>query len=112
VIVDAVNATRPTPGVFRATGHDYKADLPLAALVAYGVDRPDDPTWERLLDHLRAADADRARRGRLPDPDSSGGAPEPGSIPPGDGAERRRPGLLRRLWSRRPTPPPPARAGG
>lgn len=67
VLVDAVNATRPTPGVFRATGHEYKADLPDAVLVAYGLDRPDDATWERLVEHLEAVDADRATRGRLPE---------------------------------------------
>ena len=64
VIVDAVNATRPVPGVFRATGHEYTGDLPDVVLDAYGIDHPAPEIWERLVDHLRQVDADRASHGR------------------------------------------------
>jgi uncharacterized membrane protein len=65
VIVDAVNATRPVPGVFRATGHEYTADLPEVAVAAYGLDAPDPARWATLLEHLKAVDADRASHSRL-----------------------------------------------
>lgn len=74
VIVDAVNATRPVPGVFRATGHEYNADLPDATLIAYGIPYPERETWERLVDHLRSVDAERAARRKLPRPEEVGGA--------------------------------------
>lgn len=71
VIVDAINATRPVPGVFRATGHEYTADLPETVAVAYDLPRPDPETWQRLVAHLKAVDAERASHRRLakPDPD-------------------------------------------
>ncbi|MEZ5142173.1 MAG: alpha/beta-hydrolase family protein [Acidimicrobiales bacterium] len=81
VIVDAVNATRPVPGVFRATGHEYTADLPDVTLAAYGVERPDDETWTRLVGHLQAVDAERAARHKLPRDDGAG-------VPAGRGAGR------------------------
>lgn len=60
VLMDAVNATRPTPGVFRATGHVYSADLPDAVRVAYDIEHPGHDVWSRLIEHLQAADAARA----------------------------------------------------
>jgi uncharacterized membrane protein len=66
VIVDAVNATRPVPGVFRATGHEYTADLPDVVLAAYGIDRPELATWNRLIAHLQELDARRAAARKLP----------------------------------------------
>ncbi|MCC5954424.1 MAG: alpha/beta-hydrolase family protein [Acidimicrobiia bacterium] len=60
LVVDAVNATRPVPGVFRATGHEYNGDLPEVVLAAYGIERPDLETWARLIEHLAANDAARA----------------------------------------------------
>jgi uncharacterized membrane protein len=71
VIVDAFNATRPVPGVFRATGHEYNLDLPSVTLAAYGIDRPPEDVWERLIEHLAARDAARAAAiRRLPAPDA------------------------------------------
>lgn len=72
VIVDAVNATRPVPGVFRATGHEYTADLPDVTLAAYGIEPPVPETWERLLAHLQELDARRAAFHRLPRPEAVG----------------------------------------
>lgn len=78
VIVDAVNATRPVPGVFRATGHEYNADLPDCALVAYGIEHPPGEVWMRLVEHLADVDkarASQARRRRKSDkPTGPGGA--------------------------------------
>jgi uncharacterized membrane protein len=66
VIVDAVNATRPVPGVFRATGHEYTADLPDVTLAAYGIEPPDPETWQRLVARLQELDAQRASFHKLP----------------------------------------------
>lgn len=66
VIVDGVNATRPVPGVFRATGHEYNLSLPEVTLAAYGVDRPEPEVWERVVAHLQTADAERASHRHLP----------------------------------------------
>ena len=68
LIVDAVNATRPVPGVFRATGHEYTADLPDVTLDAYGIARPAPERWAALVDHLQRLDAERAEFRRLPRP--------------------------------------------
>jgi uncharacterized membrane protein len=65
VIVDALNAMRPVPGVFRATGHEYTADLPEVTVVAYGLDAPDPERWSTLIEHLKAVDARRASHSRL-----------------------------------------------
>ena len=65
VIVDAVNATRPVPGVFRATGHEYTADIPETVAAAYNLAKPDDDTWGRLVAHLEAVDAERASHRHL-----------------------------------------------
>jgi uncharacterized membrane protein len=64
VIIDAVNATRPVPGVFRATGHEYSGDLPDVVLDAFGIDHPEPDLWGRLVDHLREVDAARASHAR------------------------------------------------
>jgi uncharacterized membrane protein len=66
VIVDAINATRPVPGVFRATGHEYTADLPETVAAAYDLTKPDHATWERLVAHLAEVDARRFTANRLP----------------------------------------------
>lgn len=68
VIVDTLNATRPTPGVFGAYGHDYRGDLPELVLDAYGVGRPAPEVWDRLLAHLAEQEALRAAAYRLPKP--------------------------------------------
>lgn len=65
VIVDAINATRPVPGVFRATGHEYTADLPELTVAAYGLERPAPDRWSGLIEHLKAVDAERASHSRL-----------------------------------------------
>ncbi|MCU0271018.1 MAG: alpha/beta hydrolase [Acidimicrobiales bacterium] len=91
VIVDTLNATHPTPGVFRATGHDYRANLPDVTLAAYGVARPDPATWERLLAHLQLREAERAAKFHLPRPprpDEGGGSGAP--TPARAGRARRR----------------------
>jgi uncharacterized membrane protein len=64
-IVDAVNATNQVPGVFRATGHDYRLDLPAMALEVYGLPRPSDEQWDRLLVHLQQHEARRAAAFKL-----------------------------------------------
>jgi len=66
VIVDAINATRPVPGVFRATGHEYTADLPDTVVEAYALPRPEPEIWERLVAHLAEVDARRFTANRLP----------------------------------------------
>jgi uncharacterized membrane protein len=65
-IVDTANATNQVPGVFRATGHDYRLDLPSVAMEAYRLPRPTPEQWERLLDALQADEAARAARFNLP----------------------------------------------
>jgi len=66
-IVDTANATNQVPGVFRATGHDYRLDLPAVAMEAYRLPRPSPEQWERLLDALQADEAARAKRFTRPD---------------------------------------------
>ena len=58
-MIDTVNATHPTPGVFRATGHDYRLDLPRVTVAAYGLNDPDQDTWDRLMTHLQAEEKRR-----------------------------------------------------
>lgn len=58
-VVDTMNATHPTPGVFRATGHDYRLDLPKVTVSAYGLDEPSDNQWTRMLEHLQAEEKRR-----------------------------------------------------
>jgi uncharacterized membrane protein len=75
VIVDALNAMRPVPGVFRATGHEYTADLPDVTVAAYALDAPEPGVWASLIEHLKAVDADRASHSRLartPRPEADG----------------------------------------
>jgi len=66
VIVDAINATRPVPGVFRATGHEYTADLPETVAAAYALAKPAPAIWDRLVAHLAEVDARRFSANRLP----------------------------------------------
>ena len=64
VLVDTVYATDVTPGDFRSAGHDYRADLGVAATTAYNLGDADrSPNWEvRLEDRLRALEIRRAER--------------------------------------------------
>jgi uncharacterized membrane protein len=66
-IVDTANATNQVPGVFRATGHDYRLDLPAVALEAYDLPRPTPDQWERLMIALQAGEAARASKFTLPE---------------------------------------------
>jgi uncharacterized membrane protein len=66
-IVDTANATNQVPGVFRATGHDYRLDLPAVALEAYRLPRPSPEQWERLMTALQADERARASRFALPE---------------------------------------------
>lgn len=90
VIVDAVNATRPVPGVFRATGHEYTADLPEVTVAAYGLDAPAPDQWSTLLEHLKAVDAERASHSRLARAPRPEGAGTVGARPGSGGRGRRR----------------------
>jgi uncharacterized membrane protein len=58
-VVDTFNATNPTPGVFRATGHDYRLDLPPVTVAAFGLPEPTAEQWERMLHHLQAEEKRR-----------------------------------------------------
>jgi uncharacterized membrane protein len=86
VIVDAVNATRPVPGVFRATGHEYNADLPEAVAAAYGLARPDDASWRRLVAHLAEVDERRFTANRPPGDAHREATPPSEDDPGADGA--------------------------
>lgn len=66
-IVDTANATHQLPGRFRATGHDYRADLPAVAVEAFRLPRPTDEQWGALVERLQADEAARAARFRRPD---------------------------------------------
>ena len=66
------SSTPPTPptrcaGVFRATGHDYRLDLPSVAMEAYRLPRPTPEQWERLMAALQADEAARALQFKLPE---------------------------------------------
>ncbi len=65
-IVDTANATNQIPGVFRATGHDYRLDLPAMALEVFDLPRPTAEQWDRLLTHLQAHEAARAAAFHMP----------------------------------------------
>lgn len=71
-IVDTVNATNPVPGVFRATGHDYRLDLPAVTVAAYRLPEPDAAVADRLMAKLQADEAARAARFRLPKAEADG----------------------------------------
>lgn len=64
-IMDTANATNQVPGVFRATGHDYRLDLPAMALEVFGLPRPTDVQWDRLLTALQEHEARRAAAFKL-----------------------------------------------
>jgi hypothetical protein len=68
-IVDTFNATNPVPGVFRATGHDYRADLPRVTVAAYRLPEPTEEQWARLMEHLQSVEASRAAKFREDDED-------------------------------------------
>jgi uncharacterized membrane protein len=59
-MVDAVNATNPIPGVFRATGHDYRLDLPQVTVAAYDLPEPTPEQWDVLMERFQSDEADRA----------------------------------------------------
>ncbi len=90
VIVDAVNATRPVPGVFRATGHEYTASLPEVTVAAYALDPPSPERWATLVEHLQAVDAERASHGRLARTAPAGSDPSSASDSAGARRHRRR----------------------
>jgi uncharacterized membrane protein len=52
-IIDAINATNPTPGVFRAVGHDYRLDLPQVTVAAYRLPEPTQEQWDAMIDRLQ-----------------------------------------------------------
>ncbi len=58
-VVDTFNATNPTPGVFRATGHDYRLDLPPVTVAAFGLPSPTGDQWARMFSHLQAEEKRR-----------------------------------------------------
>jgi uncharacterized membrane protein len=64
-MVDAVNATNPIPGVFRATGHDYRLDLPRVTVAAYNLPEPTAEQWAALMERFQADEADRAAAMKL-----------------------------------------------
>ena len=66
-IVDTANATNQVPGVFRATGHDYRLDLPAVAMEVFRLPRPTPEQWERLMAALQADEAARASQFKLPE---------------------------------------------
>ena len=73
-IVDTFNATNPVPGVFRATGHDYRADLPRVTVAAYRLPEPTEEQWARLMEHLQSVEAFRAAKFREDDEDGLEGS--------------------------------------
>jgi uncharacterized membrane protein len=66
-IVDTANATNQVPGVFRATGHDYRLDLPAVTLETYRLPRPTPDQWDGLMTTLQAHEAARASKFKLPE---------------------------------------------
>jgi uncharacterized membrane protein len=66
-IIDTANATNQVPGVFRATGHDYRLDLPGVAMEAFALPRPTPEQWERIMATLQADEAARASQFKLPE---------------------------------------------
>ncbi|MEZ5174914.1 MAG: alpha/beta-hydrolase family protein [Acidimicrobiia bacterium] len=64
-IVDAANATNPTPGVFRSVGHDYRADLPAVTVAAYRLPEPTPQQWARMLARLQRDERARVNAMRL-----------------------------------------------
>ena len=64
-MVDAVNATNPIPGVFRATGHDYRLDLPRVTVAAYDLPEPTQEQWDALMERFQSDEADRAAAMKL-----------------------------------------------
>jgi uncharacterized membrane protein len=71
-MVDTANATNQIPGVFRATGHDYRLDLPAMVVEAFRLPRPSPEQWERLMEKLQGEEAARAARFKLPKPSPVG----------------------------------------
>ena len=84
-MVDTVNATNPTPGVFRATGHDYRLDLPKVTVATYGLPEPSEIEWERLMERLQQDEKDRHDRMQLGYVPLHEGAAE--TEPPAEGPE-------------------------
>ena len=64
-MVDAVNATNPIPGVFRATGHDYRLDLPRVTVAAYDLPEPTAQQWDALMERFQTDEAERAAAMKL-----------------------------------------------
>jgi len=64
-MVDAVNATNPTPGVFRAVGHDYRLDLPRVTVAAYRLNEPTEQQWDSMFIKLQRDEAARVNAMKL-----------------------------------------------
>ncbi len=75
--LDTANATNPVPGVFRATGHDYRADLPKATALAYGLPRASAEQWSRIMGKLQADEAARVALMRRPAAQDEGDDAQP-----------------------------------
>jgi uncharacterized membrane protein len=64
-IIDAINATNPTPGVFRAVGHDYRLDLPRVTVAAYRLPQPTPEQWDAMIDRLQKDEKARVNAMKL-----------------------------------------------
>jgi len=64
-IIDAINATNPTPGVFRAVGHDYRLDLPQVTVAAYRLPPPTPEQWDAMIDRLQKDEKARVNAMKL-----------------------------------------------
>lgn len=64
-IIDAINATNPTPGVFRAVGHDYRLDLPEVTVAAYRLPQPTPEQWNAMIDRLQKDEKARVNAMKL-----------------------------------------------
>ncbi len=73
--LDTANATNPTPGVFRAAGHDYRADLPKATALGLGLPRASDQQWDRITAKLQSDEGVRVALLRRPSAADEGGEP-------------------------------------
>jgi uncharacterized membrane protein len=84
-LIDAANAMRNTPGEFRSTGHDYRADT--ARFVAEGYRLPyTEQQLAKVEVELRRLEKERAERIKPPTPDGDGSAPGAQAGPGGNGS--------------------------
>jgi hypothetical protein len=85
-MVDAVNATNPIPGVFRATAHDYRLDLPKVTVAAFDLPEPTARQWDALLERFQTDEAERAAAMKLGESELIGSGEPPVAGPIGDTA--------------------------